>query len=346
MSSHVSIETLAAQILSLTPPEGEDRRAIALVDQRLYMAQGPHGSIELFFEGEEVSFGTSVAGRSFEWSTYFDRNSTRRIPALVVRLVRTGANIRLMAHLAYESVQILERDASISNEMLVNELAPFMQMVASESILGLHAQMGLYGEMHFLFELLNFAIETTPTIDPMRAVSCWHGFDSSTRDFSNSGVAVEAKSTGRDARHHRIHPIEQLLPDDVPGGESVYVYSIGLRTDWSAGSTLLQKIDQVTERLDGHDIAKAEFNTRLSEYGGIGFHHECRAQYHLEPRFRCHLNPLILRVDDLGGLLRYDSFVDGSFPRRVLDVWYRGDFEGIAPINASDRDELFARLLA
>ena len=70
----VTIESLAHRIFDLEQCSGQSRHAYTVVPDRVHLARGPHDTIELFLEGENVSFGSAAIGRSLEWGRFHDLN--------------------------------------------------------------------------------------------------------------------------------------------------------------------------------------------------------------------------------------------------------------------------------
>jgi hypothetical protein len=332
------VERLVAELIELPESISTARDAITLVPGRLHLARAPGGAVELFIEGNRESFPGSMRGRGLECGDYQELRDLRKFSALLVR--STKIDVRPMAHVAYEAVRVLESEPNISNERLMEYIAPYLELVLERELLSLEQQLGLLGELLFMNELMNRAVEIGE--NPVVAVRCWTGWDSASRDFVGANVAVEAKVTQRVGRHHWVHPIYQLLPAGE-GAEPVYVFSVGVRVDRSREYKLITAIDRVLDRLSSEH--RDLFLDRLRQYGGFGFDGSDRGQYELEPGFLVTQPPLLIRVDHLRDILRPASFADGGIPARVSDIQYVVDLDGLPGASPSERAQVIDALL-
>ena len=338
-----SIESLAQEINCLEACAGESRHAYTVTRERIHLARGPRASIELFIEGDRASFGLAAVGRSLEWGCYHDSNASRDFPALVVRAQEGESAVRLMAHVAYEALRLVEANSGITNSEILEQLSPFISLVIHRSILGIRHQMGLTAELMLMTELLNFAERQTPPLDKRLVLNAWKGWDSASRDFFGREVAVEVKATSLESRHHAVHPMNQVLPDPCRPDERVYVYSVGLRPDRSSHFGLVMAFDRVFERLDSDE--KQTLAEHLSHYGGSGFDIELRALYELEPGFTVTHQAALFRIDTVPDILRPDSFVGGEPPARAKRIRYDLSLEGLPRCSSDERERVFRCLL-
>lgn len=249
----------------------------------------------------------------------------------------------MMAHLAYEALEIVTTNPGVDNAQLLEALTPFVSLVIQRTILSPPQQMGLTGELLLLVELLNFAEQHEPPIDKRLALGAWKGWDSASRDFLGDNVALEVKTTGQESRRHAVHPIHQLLPDPDRPDERVYVYSVGLRPDRSQSFGLLSAFDRIDSRLESDETQI--FLHQLSQYGGWGFDPELRSYYELEVGFSTPHPPALYRVDNLPDILRPESFVGGSPPERASRISYELSLEGLQPCSRADRESVLRQLL-
>jgi Putative PD-(D/E)XK family member, (DUF4420) len=332
------VERLVKEIEALPKSTGSMRDAVTVVDQRLHLAKTSTGYLELFIEGTRESFGHAAVGHSLEFGRFQDSRSSREFPALLVRSRNT--DVRPMAHFAYEACRSLEGTPDVSNERLLELLAPYLGLVLQRQLLSMEQQLGLLGELMFLTEVLNRAGEVN--VDPGLAVQSWTGWDSASRDFAAKDVAVEAKVTRRRGRAHWIHPMHQLLSANGES-ERVYVYSVGVSIDRSRSFRLLTMIDRVLMQISGRH--KEIFLGRLSQYGGVGFEESSRGQYELEAGFLVTQAPALIRVDNQEDILRPESFVGNALPVRVSDLRYIADLDGLPTVSISERNLVLDSLL-
>src|SRR5262245_9310671 len=245
-----------------------------------------------------------------------------------------------MAHLAYEAVQAVHQNPQITNETLLRSLGPFLGLAIAKEILSTEQQVGLTGELIFLQELLNAA--TALGVPSKTALSRWTGWSAASRDFKGEGIAVEVKATEGPSRQHWVHPMYQLLPDPN-SGEKVFVCSIGLRVDRSRPYRLTTAIKGILDSLP--DEPHERFVEQLSRYGGRGFEMAQWRQYELEPGFLVTQAPALFRVDELGDILRPESFIDGKPPDRAVDIRYLLSLEGLQAVSQVQRQVLLRGLL-
>jgi hypothetical protein len=150
----------------------------------------------------------------------------------------------------------------------------------------------------------------------------WWGHQRARRDFAADGIAIEVKTTSQNSRQHFIGSIEQLDPQSP--GESVYVYSLGVKTDMSAGKKLPHFVADVEAQLvtahgEPDEDARVRFWQQLMSYGydkGLESFY-LGAPGYLKP----HL-PGALYKESALARLQYESFVGGTLPSMVRSVAY------------------------
>ena len=335
-----SVEALVERIHGLAHSKGEERDALTLWPKRLHLARNAEDQVELFIEGPVESFGRGALGNGLEHGKFQEVRDRRKFPALVVR---GGAGVpwaRPMAHIGYEALRTIRSNPDVSNEDVLEAIGPYLALALRAEVLSVEHQLGLTGELIFLRELL--AEAKGSGMSALTAIACWAGWDSATRDFCGTGVAVEVKTTGGEARHHWVHPPYQLLP--TPGsGERVFVFSVGLKVDRSRAYKLTTAVERVAEFLSGE--AEQAFWERIAQYGGVGFDRNQWRRYELEPGFLATQSPTLYRVDQLEEILRPEAFVGRTLPARVLDLSYRVNLEGLPSIPVGEREALIRALL-
>ena len=318
-----SLEDLVSILEDLPDATGGNRKAHTLVNERLHLCRGTSSEFELFIEGEENSFGTGTSGRLFSWNKYHDTDDNREISALVIKVENRSGHSRLLAHVAYESERILSENPAISNEELLSGIDPFLSLIIQTQVMPIHKQMGLTAELILMEDLVSFA--TTKGIHHSRVLDVWKGYDSADRDYYGNGVAIEVKASGSRNRVHMISSIEQLLLNEEPKEEKLYVYSIGLSSDASRGYKLVTQIDNLERILD--PSLHNKFYEFLENYCGEGYHQDLRERYKLEPGFTISPPGGLIQIDDEVDILRYSSFLSGTLPRDVDSVNYKARFD-------------------
>ena len=335
------VESLVAEIRQLPESSRPARDALTLSPERLHLAKTSDGCVELFIEGARDSFGRAAVGRALEFGEYQELRESREFNALLIRSSSVETGIRPMAHVAYEALRALDVEPNISNEHLLGLLAPYLGLVVDRELLSVEQQLGLLGEMMFMTELMNRADEIGAGAGSV--VRSWTGWDSASRDFVGTQVAVEAKVTRSTSRSHWIHPMYQLLAA-TGEAERVYVFSVGVNVDRSRNYHLVTAVNRVLDRVPGRH--REELVTALRQYAGVGFDETYVRQYELEPGFLVTQPPTLVRVDHLRDILRPESFAGGVVPPRVADLRYVVDLDGLPGVAADERQKVLDALLA
>ena len=127
-----------------------------------------------------------------------------------------------------------------------------------EILLSKERQQGLYGELLFLSECLDsIGIE---------AVSHWSGSNAETHDFYFGSHAVEVKTTSTQAPYFASISSEyQLDNTDIPG--KLFLQFYALRTSYSGGEKLPERIAAIRSRLCDDVSVLYKFNEKLKKYG-------------------------------------------------------------------------------
>lgn len=339
-----TVEELVAIFESIPPASGNEWDVKPLVADRLHLSRGPAGEFVIFVEGERETFGLlpKLAGQHHNPSVA-DAESGRVFPALRLSSPTTPHANRSMAHVAYELARKLEASPGLSNEELFSEIGWVLVLLgAHHGLLSMERQKGLAGECFLLRDLLVQARQQG--VGPHVVLQRWWGHDTSKRDFSAQGIAIEVKTTGNDERLHQINDMHQLDPQDP--SEKLYLYSIGLKFDPTGPIKLPTAIQNVVDQLvhaDGspHIEARSLFQAQLSRYG----YREAHAEYYAaSPGF---LAPhLTGRLFSEAGLprLRMSDFVGAELPTGVAQIGYVLRVEA-EPLTDEAASYVFAELL-
>jgi hypothetical protein len=305
---------------------------------RLYATRSADGAFGIFIIGEVEGFGSIPRSSSVSHSADVRiQPEGRTLAALRVLAPSTVYGNRALVFFAYEACELLSRNGELSNEHLLNRLIWMLGLFGGpEMIMTPERQRGLVAELHLLARLVRFA--HSKGRPGMAALRNWHGSSPAKRDFACTGIAVEVKATNHDARIHSISSIEQLNPADV--NETVYVYSIGVRHDYSAPRKLKHFVEDVEVLLTLDELQ--EFHNQLSHYGFDASHREIYdsqpgiAPFHLQPAFFAEHGMTRLRDE---------SFVGGSPPDSVLSVAYKLLITS-DPVPVQHEADILSRLLA
>lgn len=337
------IEEIARAFGGLPRALGQQWNLYPLRENRVYLSRDHAGLYSLFLIGPKDSFGVLPRIAGIDYS-----DSIEAVPDNVtlqaVRLTSSSVTFgnRVMSHVAYELEQRLDRDPSVTNDVLLSDVRWILELLGDrENILSDDHQKGLVGELVFLRKLLLLARELLVPLSVV--VERWHGYDRAKRDFSGPGIAVEVKTTSSDSRIHQVGSLAQLEPQ---GAEEVFLFSVGLKIDSSAPRKLPDYVSDVMELLvtsDGQpdfDLrAKLSDNLRL-----CGYEPERESLYRSCPGFLSfHLPPKLFREQELDRV-RLTSFKGDRLPSMVVEVAYKLDVQS-CELNTKQEKEVLRRML-
>lgn len=155
-----------------------------------------------------------------------------------------------------EAEKISENSLSVINRILLK----WKKFFTSEKkiVLSDERQQGLYGELLFLTECIEF--------QGIEAVLHWSGSENETHDFYIGSHAVEVKTTSlQEPYYASISSEYQLDSEDVPGHLFLRFYA--LRKSQSSGERLFERIDLIRIKLIKNQSILYEFNEKLHQYG-------------------------------------------------------------------------------
>ncbi len=250
---------------------------------------------------------------------------------------------RIVAHIAYELLRRLDANPGIQNEELFRDVQWILALLGRGSeLLSAERQLGLAGECTFLRKLL--IAGSARGVASSSVLARWFGHNTAKRDFAAEGVVVEVKATSNSARIHEISSLDQLEPHDA--GESVYVFSIGLRLDASAPRKLPHLIADVEAQITTHvgkpDLAAIDaFRSQVAAYG---YDFKREESYRGQPGFLSPHLPGAIFDERRLERLRMDSFVNSSLPSMVLGLTYTLQLT-CAPLDDDEFDAVLARLV-
>jgi hypothetical protein len=333
----MTLDEIAALFSKALPTRDDVWYVEPVFRDRLFATRGSDGMFGVFLRGELEEFG-----RLPRSSALSHRTDVRIEPAGIVspmlRVVaphKTQGN-RALVYLAFEACRLLDREPDLPNEELLQRLMWMLVLLEDDAlVLSPERQRGLVGELQLLARLVRHA--KARGRPGLVALEHWHGPWPAKRDFAAPGIAVEAKATSDDARIHAISSLSQLDPQDPE--ETVFVYSLGVRHDYSAPRRLKHFVGDVQVLLAETEID--DFNKRLTQYGFDTSRPEFYdtepgiSPFHLEPRFFAEAG--LVR-------LRGDSFVAGRPPEPVVSISYRLLLTG-QPVSLQGEAEVLDRLL-
>lgn len=334
----MTLETITEIFTKVQPARGEAWYVETLFKDRLFATQADNGSFGLFVRGELDEFGPLPRATSISHSVQVRIEPVgTSAPMLRVVAPQKAQGNRAVLYVACEATRLLEENPNLPNEDLLRRLMWMLVLLEDDAvILSPERQLGLLGELQLLARLIRRA--KSLRMSSLRAIDHWHGFSPSKRDFSGSDIAIEVKATSDSARIHLISSLDQLEPQN--SAEDVFLYSIGVRHDYSAQRRLKHYISDVAVLLSDNELDM--FYAHLKEYGYDPGRPELYDSepgvlpFHLQPCF--FHEPMMVR-------LRKASFVGGKPPDPVLSIAYRLLLTG-EPVSAAAEEALMDRLLS
>ncbi len=178
---------------------------------------------------------------------------------------------------------------------------------ASASTLTRSEIIGLFTELWFICKWL------LPYTDVGSVISSWRGPLQGRHDFQWPYLSVEAKgTTSVHGKRHWIHGLDQL---SSPENGKLFLFSLQLREENGASSTLPSLVTMCHQSLEGNMEAMDIFDALLAE---VGYFPDHEMEY----------NKLHFRVVDEGLY-----FVDGTFPRITESAFGEGIRPGVIAID-------------
>lgn len=230
-----------------------------------------------------------------------------------------SGSLELFTKVAVDLVNLMEsssaQDGPRIHSAMISRIRAWQTFMKrdSDGVLSTEEEIGLFGELLVLRELLNDGVSEFDALDS------WAGPDDGLHDFLLGDGAIEVKTTMAPAGFMaRITNLDQL---DDSLHQPLYVAAVRL-AQLSEGATLPDLIDQVAGLLDDPG-ARALLNSRLVSAGYIDM---TRAEY--TKRFRC--SELTYRIvgDDSPRLTR------SNVPAAIHEVRYSLDLDTL-PVSAS-----------
>lgn len=152
---------------------------------------------------------------------------------------------------------------------LAGRLVRWQRFLASAGEgLGLSARRGLFGELWCLSTIL------VPCIGPRKAISAWTGPDQADQDFQGGRWAIEVKATHtKQPQRLAIHSERQL---DEAGYGALFLLHVSLDERESAGTSLVELVDQARSQAAGDELAAEQLEQQLL---AAGYHDVNRGRY-------------------------------------------------------------------
>jgi hypothetical protein len=182
-----------------------------------------------------------------------------------------------------------------------------------ESVMDLKLQLGLWGEILCLRELLG-VLDTT-------SVSAWTGPIREDYDFVFTKTLVETKTTLRPRHVHEISNLKQL---DPPTGLKLFVWSICANKD-PEGTSVWEEAQLVLTELKERQEIQELFLDKVARAGLRPEHEKAYTENRFQKRSRC-----IYSVGEEFPHITANSF-KVPLPREILGVSYTVDLQDVRP---------------
>lgn len=319
-SASLTVASISDQIDAARPPHGDEWDLRTVVEQRLHVSRTATDRPVIFIEGSEDSFGNYSRFPGARHVPAKDMDTGREFESLQVAApLELLGGAKALAHIVYEMASFLHKDPSATNEELFLAVGWVLGLLgAQKDVLTLDAQLGLAGECRLLRELLQLGLK-----EGVGVATVLERWVDGKRDFAAQGTSIEVKTTAQNTRMHHIVSISQLDPTAV--GETVYLYSLGIKAELLHDRKLTTYVDDVVRLLltakgKPDSQARARFFEKL---GAHGYHEEHRGLYDVGPGLMINgaLPARLYRASDLD-YLRIGSFKNDVLPSMVRNVGY------------------------
>ena len=273
-----------------------------------------------------------------------DTDTGRVFPALRITSSDLAHSDRVIAHIVYELARQLAANPEQSNADLLASVDWILQVLGREpGVMSDVTQHGLIAECMLLKRLLSQA--RTQGVSATEVLGKWWGPTGGKRDFVGTGIAVEVKSTTHNVRLHHIASLDQLVP--LAPGETVFLYSVGLKTEPTSPKSLpvhIAEVDAELVKADGgrDELAADTFSQILSTAGYDSSHeHIYATQPGVMPNPA--LPPRLFDVSHMD-VLSLASFKNDRLPKMVRAVSYQ--LEVLSdPLDSLSSKEALGRLI-
>jgi hypothetical protein len=354
-----SFEDIRQRIDAVDLPKASDQRAPVWFasGNAIGVARDLGGRFEVFLAADGIVVSSSVIKRHLVEDRWRRSNGEEFFAARILipgdpHFVGVAALI--VSELLRNGFAIDPRTAFTLSESLI-EIALERSGISDSAVLG------LLGELIVLEQAI--VLHPEPGMR-QRALDLWTGYQRASRDFTGVRASIEVKATTRNRSRHQISNLDQVTPNEGPGGSTstgLYLISIGLVPSESAGRSVSSQVETICGLLErglaSDDAARLRgaFLQCLRCYGVQpgqlgGYDHEVMRSWML---FSARWETVFLRVYDMCDVLvrvpRRSDFapfrhlVDGSveFDIDLPDV-VRGDINPQTDSAAALR-HLFAR---
>ena len=215
---------------------------------------------------ESIDIASNINIREIQIETFMDCNNQKGKYLLVLLINPEHRDIfSVLCEDLINAIQDITDERILIRQFLLR-LEKWQMLFERLSQQGLSesAQIGLYGELHFLLTLLNHCDNLEYCVDS------WKGPEMAVQDFQFADQAVEVKAThGKNQQKIYIANERQLDITIVP---HIYIYHISLDVRKDFGENLNQIVCRLRDYLTVNPIASHSFRLKLLEAGYFDVH--------------------------------------------------------------------------
>lgn len=243
-----TFETLHALCQSLPKATDDSHRFVEWVGSaaKIGLARRDTGAIEVFIKGERLSSKSDLVGRHLRHDDWTSHLGTQFRANRIV----FPAEEHFIAVAAFVTEELLRYGADVATQEAFDVAEPVVEMALRGTAMVEDEQLGLFGELYLLRELLR---KGTTTAKQARCIESWRGYEQSSRDFVFQGdVEVEVKTTRRADSTHPVSRLAQIDPHVTGAGiptEQLYLVSVGVSVDDAQGETLPSLVESILTTL-------------------------------------------------------------------------------------------------
>jgi hypothetical protein len=301
----MTFEELIGICRRLRMPPHADARFVEWVGQSRVVgfALQPDGAREIFLRGDALRPTSQLVRRHMQWDTW--RGDAGSFEATRVVLPQ-DEHYRPVAALIVE--ELFRHGAEEDIPQAFRAVEPILEMALRRLAASDEVILGLIGELRVLGLLL---AEASTATGKAAVLESWGGHRRQSRDFVAGRVALEVKTTTRNASVHRISSISQVDPHRDESGqpdEALYLVSVGLTVpedpgDPTATITLPRTVDDTLLILGPSTAPEARTElqalllVRVQSYLEGGYDHDVMRGW---PAYQSRYSLAFMRIYDMG----------------------------------------------
>lgn len=266
-SRTMNFETLRDQLCALEVPDGNARRLLWVVPERLGAAMATNGVYEIFVAGPELFATQPIVARNLQHDLWEPSDGGPSFAATRV-LLGSATHFAAVAALIVTELARLDLSTHASVQTAFNDVEPIIELAIRRGTLSTESLIGLIAEL----QVLRVSLLATPVPKRPAALLTWRGWTKG-RDFVIGRHALEVKATLGTTSRHAFSGLHQIEAQNLPDGEreEVHLLSFGLTEVDQGGQSLPALVDDIASLLnDPGSGACAQFLGMIRQYGGVG----------------------------------------------------------------------------